>query len=139
MLINDVPLRNWTISGFPLENVNAIEELAIESIANKKSSLGIELNSLIKGPVIFHANFDINASELHDTYVNTEGWGKVYLSHSLQMCSINLLIIFSIYLTGNFIHQWFQSRKILATGRTSNHDVLTQTTITQTQKYINID
>lgn len=97
MLINDVPLRNWTMSGFPLENVNAIEELAIESIANKaneRSSLGIESNRLIKGPVIFHANFDINATELHDTYVNTDGWGKVYLLHSLQMCSNHLLIIF---------------------------------------------
>lgn len=80
VLIDAVPLTNWTVTGLPLDDVNAIEKLVTENIAKDKV---VELRNdiLTGGPVIYHATFDIDASELYDTYVNTAGWGKVCTSN----------------------------------------------------------
>lgn len=82
--INTAKLRNWTITGFPLENVDKIEELVMENIANEineNSERSFALNSEIlnNGPAIYHATFDIDVPELYDTYINPKGWGKVRL------------------------------------------------------------
>lgn len=82
--INTATLRNWTITGFPLENIDEIEELIIENIANEineNSERSFALNSeiLTNGPTIYHSTFDINVPELYDTYINPKGWGKVRL------------------------------------------------------------
>lgn len=63
------------MTGFPLEDVSQIENLVAESIEN---SSHFNSDILINGPQIYHATFDINASnEIHDTYINPQGWGKV--------------------------------------------------------------
>lgn len=80
--INDGMLENWTITGFPLDDVYQIEELITENIRNDINENTCRISEfssdiLMSGPKIFHATFDIDASEIHDTYVNTDGWGKV--------------------------------------------------------------
>lgn len=75
VLINGVPLKNWTITGLPLEDVNAIEKLVTES--NENGLIDLRSDLLTGGPTIFHGKFDIDAAEIYDTYVNTAGWGKV--------------------------------------------------------------
>lgn len=88
--INDVPLTNFVITGFPLEDVANIEELIaenIETIANDidddadttSNPMLFTKNMLMSGPYIFHAKFDI-ATPIHDTYVNPTGWGKVWIT-----------------------------------------------------------
>lgn len=78
--LNGITLMNWTLTGFPLEDVDQIQDLTTENIANdvnenlgRTSSSGI-LNS---GPNIYYTTFDIDAQEIHDTYINPTGWGKV--------------------------------------------------------------
>lgn len=78
--LNNVALKNWTISGFPLEDVGAIENLIAENIGNEIEDHAHHAYSsdiLTRGPVIYHATFHIDAPEIHDTYFNPEGWGKV--------------------------------------------------------------
>lgn len=80
--INGQSLENWTITGFPLDDVSQIEDLIRESIANdiaEHSSRisGFSSDILNAGPIIYQATFDIDRDEILDTYVNPSGWGKV--------------------------------------------------------------
>lgn len=78
--INDAILKNWTITGFPLEDVNQIERFVSEVIkddSNDCQTSQFSSDILMTGPKIFHATFDIDVTEIHDTYINTNGWGKV--------------------------------------------------------------
>ncbi|XP_055314738.1 beta-galactosidase-like isoform X2 [Sitodiplosis mosellana] len=81
VLVNNVPLEDWTITGFPLDDVSQIEDLIAESIGNdihEHTGRFVDFSSdiLTGGPKIFHATFDIDAPEIHDTYINPNGWGK---------------------------------------------------------------
>lgn len=68
-------LLNWSMTGFPLE-LEDIEKFA----ETFKSGSSIETGSLLEnGPVLFHGRFHIDAREIHDTYFDSEGWGKVIL------------------------------------------------------------
>lgn len=82
VLVNNVPLENWTITGFPLDDGSQIEDLITETFGNdirEHSGRLVDFSSdiLNGGPKIYHATFDITAPEIHDTYINPEGWGKV--------------------------------------------------------------
>lgn len=109
VLVNNVPLENWTITGFPLDDVSQIEDLIAETFENdihERSSRLIDFSSdiLTGGPKIFHATFDIDTQEIYDTYINPKGWGKVCcLSNSFHLeMKING---FFFLIAGNYIHQ----------------------------------
>lgn len=73
-------LTNWTITGFPLSDARPIENLIRESDASTDYMNPIakfESDILYNGPVIYHATFNIDRDEIHDTYINPIGWGKV--------------------------------------------------------------
>ncbi|XP_031630054.1 beta-galactosidase-like isoform X2 [Contarinia nasturtii] len=80
--VNNMPLLNWTMTGFPLEDVEQIEDLISERIENDilensgRSTADFSTDIMKNGPRIFHATFNIDAAEIHDTYINPSGWGK---------------------------------------------------------------
>lgn len=84
VLLNNQTLQNWTITGFPLEDVGEIEDLILENFGNDVNghdqfgrSTKFSSDILNNGPIIYHTAFDINAAEIYDTYVDPTGWGKV--------------------------------------------------------------
>lgn len=82
VMFNNKTLQNWTLTGFPLEDVDRIEDLVNEHFGNDVNDnsgriSGFSSDILNEGPMIFHTTFDIDADEIYDTYVNPTGWGKV--------------------------------------------------------------
>lgn len=68
-------LKNWTITGYPLTNYQHIREFIL-----KTDSRGVSVSKtgqLVKGPVVFHAEFVIMNITIYDTYLDPTGWGKV--------------------------------------------------------------
>lgn len=81
VLLNTVPVSNWTITGYPLDNGEHIIRL-IEENTDVRSLVEPQFSSqenqvLRNGPAIFYCTFDIISSEIYDTYIDTTNWGKV--------------------------------------------------------------
>lgn len=110
---NNQTLLNWTLTGFPLEDVAQIEELISEYVGNDIHENSGRIPNftadiLNGGPIIYHTTFDIDADQIHDTYVNTVGWGKVrFYMHSKSLlvnCNCLLFVFVHLFLPGNLIH-----------------------------------
>ncbi|KAJ6640309.1 Beta-galactosidase [Pseudolycoriella hygida] len=72
--INEVPIHDWTITGFPMEKYADIENVIRYSDSEK---VDIAYHSYLRhGPTIFHGEFDITDSAICDTYLDPTGWGK---------------------------------------------------------------
>lgn len=75
---NSMILLNWTMTGYPLDNYNKVEDL----VAMLKRKYGSHQRTasfksyLRSGPTVFHGEFSLNASEIADTYVDPTMWGK---------------------------------------------------------------
>lgn len=107
VLVNSAALTNWTISGFPLDDVNQIQGLINESSGNEINENAARMtkftsNIMQNGPIIFHASFDIEKDEIHDTYVNTTGWGKVGITMFNSVFWFHLNLLSNL---GNLVHQ----------------------------------
>lgn len=59
---------NWSITGFPLENVK------INSTTNNET----ENLSIADGPVLYESYFTIPDAQPLDTFLDPTGWGKVF-------------------------------------------------------------
>lgn len=75
VLLNNVSLKNWNITGFPFDNATQIDELMAAISQNAKSE------HTQSHPMIFHGTFDVD--EIADTFVNPIKWGKVVLNFVL--------------------------------------------------------
>lgn len=70
-------LVNWTMTGYPLDNYEKIEELT--TVIRKKHGAQRTVSAkgyLKSGPTLFYAEFILKSEELADTYLDTTGWGK---------------------------------------------------------------
>lgn len=78
--VNNQVLYDWTITGFPFDNYEKLENL-IKHIQNNPPKATESSNKayLRKGPTIFHGQFDITVDKIYDTYLDTTGWGKVFI------------------------------------------------------------
>lgn len=76
--INDVPILDWTITGFPIENYEDIERVISHSPnAAETVYRDMPYRAYIRhGPTIFHGQFEVSATTIYDTYLDTTGWGK---------------------------------------------------------------
>lgn len=84
---NKLPLLNWTITGFPLEDGIQVENMIRSSIyrdVREEPIISANSQYLQNGPAIFYANFNILSNEIHDTYIDPTGWGKVSLISNLK-------------------------------------------------------
>lgn len=83
VFLNDQKLENWTITGFPFEFGAKLNELmdVLPFVKQNPAELKkIEKRSteiLSTDPIIFEEMFDIENGEVHDTYIDPSGWGKV--------------------------------------------------------------
>ena len=71
-------LLNWTMTGFPLENYEKIEELTT-TLKKKHSSQRILTSAkshINSGPTLFRGEFTLQAEEIGETYLDPTGWGK---------------------------------------------------------------
>lgn len=78
--LNGRVLTNWTNTGYPLENYVQIYNLLVEGqLENGIRREKTNKEFLHEGPTIFHGTFDISLQpdQIHDTYLNPVGWGKV--------------------------------------------------------------
>lgn len=81
-IIGDAYLGNdhiepWNITGFSFENERKLTEY-IASVKEESSKAASQpTENLINGPIIFHGSFDINETDIVDTYIDPSGWGKV--------------------------------------------------------------
>jgi len=72
-------LANWTMTGFPLDVYDKIEDLTTavgqkyDAFHQKPLSAKSHLRS---GPTLFYAEFILKESDVSDTYVDPSGWGK---------------------------------------------------------------
>lgn len=77
--INDKPIYDWTITGFPIEDYAGIEGIIhfSHSTANNNPHKDMPYRAYVRhGPTIFHGRFEINNRVIYDTYLDTTGWGK---------------------------------------------------------------
>lgn len=69
--IANKPIHDWTITGFPLEDY-----AAIENVISLSSPGNLAYSSYVRtGPTIFNGQFNVGSS-IYDTYLDTTGWGK---------------------------------------------------------------
>jgi beta-galactosidase len=71
-----VTVSNWTITGFPFERIEQLENFARSNQHYHVDASG----NAIDGPIVFHAEFNImSTDELYDTYWDTSDWGKGFI------------------------------------------------------------
>lgn len=70
-------LVNWTMTGFPFENYDKIEEVVNfarkRQATHKPSSAKSHLRA---GPTVFYTEFNLAENQVADTYLDPTGWGK---------------------------------------------------------------
>ncbi len=60
--------------GYPLTNPDHISDFLQDTTPE---SAHVSSNGMLSnGPILFHAEFDITASDIYDTYLDVSGWGK---------------------------------------------------------------
>lgn len=75
--INDVPIFDWTITGFPMENYADIERVISSSHNTRSNTVEMPYRVYLRrGPTIFHGQFELYGHKMEDTYLDTTGWGK---------------------------------------------------------------
>lgn len=73
---------NWSITGFPLENVK------INSTTNNET----ENLSIADGPVLYESYFTIPDAQPLDTFLDPTGWGKVFFVYHSKHVDIFILL-----------------------------------------------
>ena len=68
-------LKNWVMTGFPLDNYMQIENL-FSALQVRQDVQVFEKNFLHSGPVLFQTDFNLQDDLIFDTYLSTKGWGK---------------------------------------------------------------
>lgn len=75
VFIDDKPIHDWTITGFPMEDYTAIENVI--NFSTQQDTGNMPYSSYVRtGPTIFNGQFDISVTPIYDTYLDTTGWGK---------------------------------------------------------------
>lgn len=91
-LFNNQPLGNWTITGFPFDDAGKLSLLVADEESSARAanqsnaaeqSTVMDESSIIGAdgqatePVILHGTFALDEKQIFETFINTEGWGKV--------------------------------------------------------------
>ena len=89
VLLNNVPLNNWNITGFPFDNATQLDELiaTVDRDSDTNGVKGRTFENLRSGPMIFSGTFDIDQDVIADTFINPSKWGKV-CSYTIIICCL---------------------------------------------------
>uniref|UniRef100_A0A182VZ59 Beta-galactosidase n=1 Tax=Anopheles minimus TaxID=112268 RepID=A0A182VZ59_9DIPT len=66
-------LDQWKITGYPFDDYTKVQQF-IDTVSGGTGANGRGM--AVHGPVVLKAVFDVSASEIKDTYINMDGWGK---------------------------------------------------------------
>lgn len=70
-------LVNWTMTGFPLDEYEKIEDLTTTVRKKYDANRPLSAKSHLKsGPTVFYAEFILKEADIGDTYLDPTGWGK---------------------------------------------------------------
>ncbi|XP_053668440.1 beta-galactosidase-like [Anopheles marshallii] len=69
-------LEQWKITGYPFEDYTKVQQF-IDTVSEGTGANGRGM--AVHGPIVLKAVFDIPASEIKDTYINMDGWGKGFI------------------------------------------------------------
>lgn len=69
-------LTEWTMTKFPLDNVEKIQQTVQNYLKQPKLSSSNGKSYIRTGPSFFHGTFNLDASEIRDTFLDPSGWGK---------------------------------------------------------------
>lgn len=74
---NNLVLVNWTMTGFPLDDYEKVEDLTTSVRKKYEAHKPLSTKSHLKsGPTVFYAEFILKESDVSDTYLDPTGWGK---------------------------------------------------------------
>lgn len=82
VLLNNKKVQKWNVTSFPFDNMSKLTNL-IDSLKNAQEDSGTQKRmSQSSGkfnhePIVYHAKFDVKNGDVHDTFIDTRGWGKV--------------------------------------------------------------
>lgn len=71
--LNGIELFNWTMTGYPFEDYTKLQEIIDENKTIVDTEVSMKL-----GPILFYGEFNISEERIFDTYLNPNGWGKVF-------------------------------------------------------------
>ena len=73
--INTEKLLNWTMTGYPLDDYDRVQEV-VDFLYPVQKDRAISKLTTKSGFVMFYAEFNIDQSPIYDTYMDPTGWGK---------------------------------------------------------------
>lgn len=94
VMLNGKRLERWNVTGFAFADMTKLTGLldALDYVQQHRETLKrMEQTSkkLNYEPIIFSGTFDVTNGTVYDTFIDTRGWGKVFL---------NVLLPFSVAL-----------------------------------------
>lgn len=87
-------LTNWNMKGFSFNNYRKIEKI-ISKLYDHNAKVKLSVKN---GPILLHAEFDLKPEQIHDTYINCTGWGKV------NVIKFTLIFMLNWIFSGNHFH-----------------------------------
>ncbi|XP_058814094.1 beta-galactosidase-like isoform X2 [Topomyia yanbarensis] len=81
VFINTQMIQNWTMTGIPLDNIEKISDFIRQRVQEdkqhpSKKAFFLEGLPMQRGPTLYFGTFEINKTDICDTYLNPTGWGK---------------------------------------------------------------
>lgn len=82
VLLNDKPIEQWNITSYPFANFTGLNHLLgtlnrVEQDNDTLKRMNQTSEQLSSEPIIFDGTFDVKEDPIHDTFIDTRGWGKV--------------------------------------------------------------
>jgi beta-galactosidase len=69
-------LLNWTITGFPCDNYQKIDQLIVQRQHVTNQRVASHKSYIRSGPTVFYGEFTLKSSQIGDTYLDPTNWGK---------------------------------------------------------------
>uniref|UniRef100_A0A182YAQ7 Beta-galactosidase n=1 Tax=Anopheles stephensi TaxID=30069 RepID=A0A182YAQ7_ANOST len=69
-------LDQWKVTGFAFDDYSKVQQF-IDTVSGGTGANNRGM--AVHGPIVLKAVFDIPASEIQDTYINMDGWGKGFI------------------------------------------------------------
>ncbi|XP_052866830.1 beta-galactosidase-like [Anopheles cruzii] len=69
-------LAEWSITGYPFDDYEKVQQF----MDTASGGAGVNGRGMAAhGPVVLQAVFDVPVADIHDTYINMNGWGKGFI------------------------------------------------------------
>ncbi|XP_053680803.1 beta-galactosidase-like [Anopheles nili] len=69
-------LEQWKITGYPFDDYSKVQRF-VDTVSGGAG--GDSRGLALYGPVVLKAAFDVSTTQIQDTYINMDGWGKGFI------------------------------------------------------------